>query len=162
MVQSTRDATAILQWEASRWPSVRLLAYACDTLDSWGVRRFPVHCRPLGFDVVSLGEWSLLRAMLDANLHPGVHLNPHGLVDRLEDASSVVEWYRRYEVQGLVERTGSEEETGTTAVAMFEVAMDSVPGASPGERMQGYEHPDVRGPVSLKYNGDPDPRERCR
>lgn len=131
IIHSVRDATAILRWAAPRWPSVRLLACACDTLDRWGVRRFPVLCRPLGFDVVSLGEWSLLHAMLDARVHPGVHLNPHGLVDRLEDA-------------------------------MFEVAMHSMAGASPGEQVHGDQHPDVRGPVGLKVEGDPDPRILCR
>lgn len=104
-------AKELLAWCNSQVPSYELLAIRCAAIERWFGRDCVLDqpVRWLGFDVLAVGEWSMVadglftRPDYFAELLP--HLNVDGLVATEAAARRLLELYLQGEVEGVVEES---------------------------------------------------------
>lgn len=108
-VQSRTEAAKLLAFTRTREPQAELIGIVSPYLDRVAGRagQQDTTLLHLGFDLISVGEWSLLRAMAESATHlpdrTAALINASGLLRRAEDADRVETSYRRMAEQGFVE-----------------------------------------------------------
>lgn len=105
-------------------PELELIGIDSPYLDALGAPSMPAgKSTPLGFDVISIGEWSLLRALNKLDAEEGVTArsltNDHGLLPSASALSLVLELYLKATDRDLVEEIARPSEESIEAVCVF-------------------------------------------
>lgn len=115
-------ARELLALERSHSSGATLLAFHAPTLTSWGHQPTTQSGLAfLGFDVLGLGETSLIRELAEQGHTLGVRPNVYGLLDREADVDAVVDQYETLRDSGRLEGHGVAPDSPIQTVAVYRV-----------------------------------------
>jgi hypothetical protein len=123
-LRSRRQAERLLAYTRQHEPSAELIGVLSPYLANMlGYEAWPDSTATwIGIDIISIGEWSLLRALQEASVSlPGdeVALNEAYLLRSDAEASRVEQHYRRLAAENRVEPIADPDALGTEAVVIY-------------------------------------------